>query len=65
MNRGQTCPLETLDRLITLRQAIRENTAQWMSLEDLLFEGMSEMDYEAFIGIARVYDERHHGHETF
>jgi hypothetical protein len=54
-----------LDRLITLRQAIRENTAQWMYLEDLLFEGMTLKDYGTFIGIARVYDKRHHGHDTF
>lgn len=65
MNPDQPAKWKTLDRLITLRQAIRENTAQWMCLEDLLFEGMTLKDYDTFIGIARVYDKRHHGHETF
>jgi hypothetical protein len=54
MIRDKPARWKTLDQLITLRQAIRENTAQWMCLEDLLFEGMDLKDYETFIGIARV-----------
>jgi hypothetical protein len=57
MNRRQTLPLETLDRLITLLQAIRENIAQWMCLDDLLFKGLGLKDYKTFIGIARVYEK--------
>jgi hypothetical protein len=56
---------KTLDRLLIFRQALRENTAQWMCLEDMLHENMSQKEFETFIGIARVYDKRHHGHETF
>jgi hypothetical protein len=54
-----------LDRLQIFRQAISENSAQGMGLKDLLHVNMSQKEFETFIGIARVYDKRHHGHKTF
>jgi hypothetical protein len=56
---------KTVSRLITFRKALRENTAQGMGLDDLLKENISFKDYQKFIRIARVFDERHHGSVTF
>lgn len=65
INPDRPAKWKTIGRLITLRQAVRENTAQWMGLDDLLKENISFKDYQKFIRTARVFDERHHGSVTF
>jgi len=58
---------KTIGRITTFRQAIRENRAQGMALEDLYRydDGITFSQYKEFISVARVYDRRHHGSVTF
>lgn len=65
MNPDRPAKWKTLQKLITFRQAIRENNAQWMALDDLLKENITEKEFKDFINTARVFDKRHHGQETF
>ncbi|MFZ1806374.1 MAG: hypothetical protein WAU36_04085 [Cyclobacteriaceae bacterium] len=65
MNPEKPAKWKTLERLITFRQALRENTAQGMGLDDLLNENISEGGFTEFITVARMYDKRHHGTVTF
>lgn len=65
MNPDKPAKWKTLNKLITFRQAIRENNAQWMALDDLLKENITEREFVQFINTARVFDKRHHGTETF
>jgi hypothetical protein len=62
--RGQSAKWKTVDMLRTLRQAIREATAQMMNV-DIPQPGASERTVRKFLAIARHYDAIHHGQVTF
>lgn len=65
MNLDLPARWKTLRRLITFRQAIRENYAQGMGLEDLLKENITWSAFNEFIDTARLYDKRKYGVQTF
>lgn len=65
MNPDKPKKWKTLERLTTFRQAIRENYAQGMGLDDLLHENISFSTFKEFMKVSRVFDKRHHGQETF
>ena len=55
---------KTAGMLATLRQALRENFAQGMGLEDLK-PGVGERPLRAWLARARAHDTVHHGQATF
>jgi hypothetical protein len=61
---GQSAKWKTVGMLRTLRQAIREHSAQMMPI-DLPPGGAGLNAVRKFLAIARHYDAVHHGQQTF
>lgn len=67
MNAEKREDWKTVEALITLRNALRETTAQGTGAFDDFAEKsfLSHSDYQSFLTIARHYDKQHHGCVTF
>jgi hypothetical protein len=61
---GQSAKWKTVEMLRTLRQAIREVTAQMMPVE-LPRAGASRREVQKFLTVTRYLDGIHHGQPTF
>lgn len=62
--RGRPAKWKTVEMLRTVRQAVREMTAQGTGLEDPPV-GASRLEVMHWLVVARHYDAIHHGEKTF
>ena len=58
---------KTLDKLIALRQGIRQTEVNWCGyVDDVLIDNQITLDrYNQFMSLARAQDFQHHGSSTF
>jgi hypothetical protein len=61
---GRAANWKTVEMIRTLRQAIREATAQGMPIE-IPLPAAGRLAVRQFLSIARYFDKIHHGAQTF